>query len=150
MTRLAAIEELAGVDVLCADKTGTLTQNKLALGDPFGVGGIPADQVILDGALASRAEDKDPIDLAVIGGVKNDQVLKGYQVVHFLPFDPVHKRTEATVKGGDGKQFKVTKGAPQVILAMSANARGGKARRRESRQRIRRPRLSFLGRGPGR
>ena len=57
----------------------------------------------------------------MIAGVKDNQVLNGYQVVHFLPFDPVHKRTEATVKGGDGKQFKVTKGAPQVILAMSAN-----------------------------
>ena len=121
VTRLAAIEELAGVDVLCADKTGTLTQNKLTLGDAFTVNGIPADQVILDAALASRAEDKDPIDLAVIGGLKNDQALKGYQVIHFLPFDPVHKRTEATVKTADGKQFKVTKGAPQVILAMSAN-----------------------------
>ena len=110
VTRLAAIEELAGVDVLCADKTGTLTQNKLALGDPFSVNGIPAEQVILDAALASRAEDKDPIDLAVIAGVKDDQALKGYQVVHFLPFDPVHKRTEATVKTADGKQFKVTKG----------------------------------------
>jgi H+-transporting ATPase len=122
VTRLAAIEELAGVDVLCADKTGTLTQNKLTLGDPFGVNGIPADQVILNAALASRADNKDTIDLAVLGGLKSDQDLNSYQVTHFQPFDPVHKRTEATVKGADGKEFKVTKGAPQVILELSANA----------------------------
>ncbi len=122
VSRLVAIEELAGVDVLCADKTGTLTQNKLTLGDPFGVNGIPADQVILAGALASRAENNDTIDLAVLGGLKDPKAKDGFAVTHFQPFDPVHKRTEATVKGPDGKEFKVTKGAPQVILALSANA----------------------------
>ena len=122
VTRLAAIEELAGVDVLCSDKTGTLTQNKLTLGEPFCVGGIPAELVILNAALTSRAEDNDTIDLAVIGGLKGDQALKPYQLVHYQPFDPVHKRTEATVKGADGKEFKATKGAPQVILALAANA----------------------------
>src|SRR5580698_7065718 len=122
ITRLSAIEELAGVDILCSDKTGTLTLNKLTLGDPFALKGITADEVILYAALASRAEDKDTIDLAVIGGVKDPKTLKACQVLHFQPFDPVHKRTEATVKGADGKQFYVAKGAPQVILQMATNA----------------------------
>jgi len=122
VSRLVAIEELAGVDVLCADKTGTLTQNKLTLGDPFSVNAIPAEQVILDAALASRSDNNDTIDLAVLGGLKDKDVLKAYEVVHFQPFDPVHKRTEATIKGNDGKEFKVSKGAPQVILELSANA----------------------------
>jgi H+-transporting ATPase len=119
VSKLVAIEELAGVDVLCADKTGTLTQNKLTLGDPFTVNGVPADQLILNGALASRADDNDTIDLAVLAGLKDKDALKSYDVVHFQPFDPVHKRTEATVKTKDGKTFKVTKGAPQVILKLS-------------------------------
>ena len=121
VSRLIAIEELAGVDVLCADKTGTLTQNKLTLGDPFSVNNISADQIILNAALASRAENNDTIDLAVLGGIKDKEALTAYQILHFQPFDPVHKRTEATIKSKDGNTFKVTKGAPQVILALSSN-----------------------------
>jgi H+-transporting ATPase len=122
VSRLVAIEELAGVDVLCTDKTGTLTQNKLTLGEPFAVNDVPAEQVILNAALASRADDVDAIDLAVLGGLKNDGALRDYQVVHFQPFDAVRKCTEATVRAVDGSSFKVTKGAPQVILELSANA----------------------------
>ncbi len=127
VSRLVAIEELAGVDVLAADKTGTLTQNKLTLGDPYRVGKIEAAQVILDGALASRADNDDTIDLAVLAGVKDGTALKDYQVGHFTPFDPVHKRTEAAVKGKDGKTFKVSKGAPEVILDLATDAEEVKA-----------------------
>jgi H+-transporting ATPase len=123
VSRLVAIEELAGVDVLCSDKTGTLTQNKLTLGDPFAIDKIPAEEIILCAALASRADDNDTIDLAVLAGLGDEKALGAYKVVHFQPFDPVGKRTEATVTGTDGKSFKVTKGAPQVILALSGNTR---------------------------
>jgi H+-transporting ATPase len=122
VSRLVAIEELAGVDVLCADKTGTLTQNKLTLGDPYCAKDVQADQVILFGALASRADNNDTIDLAVLAGLKSKDALKDFQQTEFKPFDPVHKRTEASVKDKDGKTFKVTKGAPQVILALVDDA----------------------------
>ena len=121
VSKLVAIEELAGVDVLCADKTGTLTQNKLTLGDPFCLDKITPDQLILAAALASKSENDDTIDLAVLGGLKDKQALKPFEITHFQPFDPVHKRTEATVKAADGTTFKVTKGAPQVIQGLAAN-----------------------------
>ncbi len=78
--------------------------------------------MILDGALASRADNDDPIDLAVLGGLDDTTALQDYTITHFQPFDPVHKRTEATVTAADGTTFRVTKGAPQVILALAANA----------------------------
>ncbi|MDQ2853058.1 MAG: plasma-membrane proton-efflux P-type ATPase, partial [Actinomycetota bacterium] len=119
VSKLVAIEELAGVDILCADKTGTLTQNSLTLGDPFSVGDMAPADVILAGALASRGDNDDPIDLAVLGGLQDETSLDKYTVTHFEPFDPVHKRTEATVTDADGSTFKVSKGAPQVILALA-------------------------------
>jgi H+-transporting ATPase len=121
VSKLVAIEELAGVDILCADKTGTLTQNKLTLGEPFLLGNINSEELIKMASLASEENSQDAIDQAVLSGLPNHAVLKDYHLVHFQPFDPVHKYTEAVIEA-KGEQFKVTKGAPQVILGRSANA----------------------------
>ncbi|MCG6878526.1 MAG: HAD-IC family P-type ATPase, partial [Deltaproteobacteria bacterium] len=116
VSRLQSIEEMAGIDILCCDKTGTLTQNKLTLGDPVPFKANDPQELILAASLASKEEDQDAIDQAVLGGLKDSEALKSYRQLNFVPFDPVKKRTEATVKDDRGATFKVTKGAPQVIL----------------------------------
>jgi H+-transporting ATPase len=150
VTRLSAIEELAGVDVLCSDKTGTLTQNKLTLGDPFTVDGIAPDKVILWAALASRAEDKDTIDLAVIGGVKDDKELKS------CPGASLHALRSGAQAHGSHRQ----RGGRETVLCGQRGSAGnsadgnqrrrGQACRRESYSGFCRTRLPFPGRGPGR
>jgi H+-transporting ATPase len=122
VSKLVAIEEMASMDVLCSDKTGTITKNSLTMGETKPYGQFTENDSLLFSALASREEDKDPIDEAILTKTKSTPTVEGeishIKITGFKPFDPVIKRAEATVKGEDGSQFKVTKGAPQAILAL--------------------------------
>ncbi len=116
VSRLVAVEEMAGMDVVCSDKTGTLTKNELTVGELALEGAESEDELLLAAALASREEDGDAIDAAVLTAAHGTP--QGYQVTRFVPFDPVRKRTEAEVQHGD-RPFSVMKGAPQVVLELS-------------------------------
>jgi len=131
VTRLESIEEMASMDILCSDKTGTLTQNKLTLGDIELFAAPDPQQVLLMASLASRAENKDAIDEAILQGLDDKQQLQAYEQLQFVPFDPVHKRTEATVRDSSGQTFQVTKGAPQVIMEMAGLSGADLQRARE-------------------
>ncbi|NLI73443.1 MAG: plasma-membrane proton-efflux P-type ATPase [Euryarchaeota archaeon] len=124
VSRLIAIEEMAGMDILCSDKTGTITQNQLSVAKVITYEDSSDVEVLTEAALASRTEDEDPIDNAIIKGAEDTKGVKeeveNYQVKSFTPFDPVIKHTEAILDGKEG-EIKVAKGAPQVILEMSAN-----------------------------
>ncbi|WP_176085204.1 plasma-membrane proton-efflux P-type ATPase [Martelella sp. HB161492] len=119
VSRLTSIDEMAGADILCSDKTGTLTKNILTLGDPIAVAAADPQAIILAGALASKAENADAIDGAVIGALADKSVLKGYRIDKFVPFDPVSKRTQASVTGPDGVSFLTAKGAPHAIVELA-------------------------------
>jgi H+-transporting ATPase len=126
VSKLSAIEELAGVDLLCSDKTGTLTKNKLSIGKAVAAVHYQVSDVILFGALASREEDNDPIDNAILQSeiARNlDKKLAGYKIKKFNAFDPHNKRTEAELSDMEGNTLWVSKGATQVILDLCDNSR---------------------------
>lgn len=120
--RMTAIEEMAGMDVLCSDKTGTLTLNKLTVDrnliEVFAKG-VDRDLVILLAARASRTENQDAIDAAIVGMLADPKEARaGIREVHFLPFNPVDKRTALTYIDASGNWHRASKGAPEQILAL--------------------------------
>jgi len=132
VSRMVAIEEMAGGGVLCSDKTGTITENKLTVGKLVPHEGFKESDVLLLASLASREEDKDPIDEAILTRVKETPesatTQRRYRAIEYTPFDPVSKRVSATIEDSSGEQFKVAKGAPQAVISL---VNGGEALGRE-------------------
>ncbi|XP_050376167.1 plasma membrane ATPase 1-like [Argentina anserina] len=123
--RMTAIEEMAGMDVLCSDKTGTLTLNKLTVDknliEVFAKD-AEKDTVVLMAARASRLENQDAIDAAIVSMLADSKEARaGITEVHFLPFNPTDKRTALTYLDKDGKMHRVSKGAPEQILNLAWN-----------------------------
>lgn len=128
VTRLSAVEDAATMNVLCADKTGTITLNKLSIAHVMSLQGFTEKEVILYGAMASQEANQDPIDLAFLDMARQRNLLADTFVQKsFVPFDPQNRRTEAIIEKGT-EEFKVMKGAVRTI-AEACGIRGEEIRR---------------------
>ena len=127
VSHLPAVEEMAGVDILCADKTGTITKNELAVADVVVLGDEERDDVRFQAALTTEPGSGDPIDRAILEGVDEDE-LHRFRILHLESFDPTRKRAEARVQGPDGAEFDVAKGAVQAVLDLAEPEAGTSAR----------------------
>ncbi|WP_252176575.1 plasma-membrane proton-efflux P-type ATPase [Endozoicomonas sp. 4G] len=143
VSNLQAIEELASVDVLCSDKTGTLTQNKLTFGEPVLYGAESAEDLNLNAAMASSLDGKDAIDSLICRSVPAD-LMQQFEQLEFIPFDPVSKRSEASIQEAN-KHFRVTKGAPLVIIDLCTDSDSVKKDARDHVQRMAAKGLRTLG-----
>jgi len=123
VSRLSAIEEMAGMDILCSDKTGTITRNSISIGEIRTFPGVSEQDVITAAALASKKESNDPIDMAIIeksaATSSKEPGPQGYEVIDFVPFDPVPKYAKAKVQNAGGAVEEVAKGAPQAIASLA-------------------------------
>lgn len=117
VTKLSAIEEAAGMDILCSDKTGTLTQNIMSLSDPYLAANHTEDELMLYAAFASKKENQDPIEKPIfdyLDAHKLTDKLTAKKMKKYVPFDPVSKKTEGIFED----DLIYTKGAPQVIIEL--------------------------------
>ncbi|KNC79871.1 hypothetical protein SARC_07756 [Sphaeroforma arctica JP610] len=136
VSNLQAIEGMAGMNILCSDKTGTLTLNKMMIQDDCLTYSPDQNQytVLQAAALAAKWKEppRDALDTQTLGSADLDS-LSQYEQIDFLPFDPSIKRTEGTLKGPDGKVFKTTKGAPQIIAKLLSDKVAEKVNKLASR-----------------
>jgi plasma-membrane proton-efflux P-type ATPase len=117
VTRLSAVEDAATMDLLCVDKTGTITMNRLAVAGLVPAGGATAADILLAGGLASEEADQDPIDMALLAAAREGHVLDGIAIgppLSFVPFDAQNRRTEAVIDLG-GVRTRVMKGAVRTV-----------------------------------
>ena len=122
VARLSSIEELAGMNMLCSDKTGTLTLNKMVIQEeaPTFQPGLTQADLLRFAALATKWHEppKDAVDTLVLGSV-DVASLHDFEAIDYMPFDPAVKRTESTVRNtATGEAFRTTKGAPHIIAAL--------------------------------
>jgi H+-transporting ATPase len=120
LTRLSAAHEAAAMDVLCADKTGTLTRNSLEVADVVAMPGFTRARVLALAALASSEADQDPIDAAIRAAAATDNARAPERLERFTPFDPAVKTAEAFARDGEGRELRITKGAFAMISKMAA------------------------------
>jgi len=124
VSRLNAIEDMAGMNMLCSDKTGTLTKNKMELQDdtPVYQAGMNRPILLLHAAMAAKWKEspKDALDTLVLGkGGADLSQLANMEQMDYMPFDPKVKRTEGLIRNkATGEQFRVAKGAPHVIVEL--------------------------------
>ncbi len=121
VSKLTSIEELAGVNVFCSDKTGTLTKNEMQVADPVTLPGHSEEDLFLTAALASREENRDPIEMPMFQYIEEhfpDMNWRDWSQTHFTPFDPVRKRTEADIER-NGEHFTAVKGAAQILIDLA-------------------------------
>ena len=117
-TSLSAVDEAAGIDVLCSDKTGTLTRNELCVTAVHALAGLDEAQVLGLAALASSDGGQDPVDAAVRVAASLQPTRDGPKPKGFVPFDPALKRSEATATGADGTVVRIVKGAFAVVESL--------------------------------
>ena len=122
VSKLTAIEEMAGMNVLFSDKTGTLTKNEISIAEIESYNEFTDDDVLFYAGLASLRLEQDPLDKAIIDKIDSSETLslkiKSFKTLKFNPFDPIRKSTESLIQYKNDCKFRVSKGAPQVILSL--------------------------------